>query len=71
MSDVLSADNVFLKLQLKEGYLLKINSENEFVVSHENGVGYIRFTSRLALLDYMVQLNEDFTLIDEYGNPHE
>lgn len=71
MNEVLSADNVFLKLQLKSGYLLTINSNSEFIVSHENENGHIVFTSRLALLDYMVQLNEDFTLIDEYGNPHE
>lgn len=68
MNEVLSVDNVFLKLQLKSGYLLTINGNDEFVVSHENGNGHIVFTSRLTLLEYMIQINEDFILIDKEGN---
>lgn len=67
MGNVLNAENVFLKLQLRTGYLLRIKGENEFIVSHENGNGYIEFTSRLALLEYMIQINQDFTLVNKDG----
>lgn len=67
MCNVLKSDNVFLKLQLKTGYLLKVISKNEFRISHESGNGYIDFKSRLALLEYMVQINEDFVLVNKDG----
>ncbi|HBM1866074.1 TPA: hypothetical protein LUJ97_001683 [Acinetobacter nosocomialis] len=68
MSRVLKAENVFLKLQLKKGYLLEVKGNNEFLITHENGNGIILLESRASLLDYMSQINEEFDLVDQYGN---
>ena len=60
--------DVFFKLKLKDGYLLKIMNDDEYEIHNESGNGVIIFKSRESLLDYAIQINDQFELVDSYGN---
>lgn len=59
--------DVFFKLKLKDGYLLKILDDGKFEIHHENGNGVIKFNDRLSLLEYAMQINEEFEILDSNG----
>lgn len=71
MSEILKSENVFFKLQLQEGYLLNIIGDNNYEISHENGNGIIKFNSRQSLIEYALQIQDVFEIVDQNGISHE